>query len=209
MFRRLSPLLVLCCLAAACAGVGANNPSTEESASPTNTVFWERYRIAGLEVEGYTTIADMSLAADSVVTAHVTGVEPGRVFQGDVAEDRVYYARVILEVEQDLHGKAETSTIPMELLLPQVFNDDGFEKAIAELDAAIPKDRILVFLREKNDPDPGVYRPVNSVGLFASTDRSVIDTPLSAEGLTSGLYQDELAGIKTFDDLVALVAGAG
>jgi len=203
LLRRLS--LVICILAA-CGGVDTQRASDRTSDS-LESRFWEQYQFSAFEVEAYSSIEDMARAADAVVSAQIVSVGPGRVFQGDTPEDRVYYASLGLQVEEQLLGAQVKSPLEVELLLPQVFDDQGFQLAVTELAGWVPKGKILVFLREKNDPDPGVYRPVNSVGLFASTDRADIDTPLSFETpAESGVFQSSLGDIEDIHDLVAFVA---
>lgn len=190
-------------LVAACSGPGQN------SAAANDSDFWAPFRFSGLEweVESYSTMEDMSAAADAVVSARIVGVGPGRIFQGDVAADRVYYASLTLEVDSVLHGTVGEPTLNLELLLPRIFDDAGFETAIKELASVARRDQILVFLRAKRDPDPDIYRPVNSVGLFAETSRADVDTPLSAESPSAAaVYGPALDAVQDIDELIARVA---
>lgn len=173
------------------------------------SAFWNHYRFSGLEAEHYSGLDEMTDGADAIVAGRIERVEPGRMFQGDVAEDRVYYASLTLKADRVLSGDARLSSLSIELLLPQVFTDDEFTEAIGELREILPSGRVLVFLREKNDPDPNIYRPVNTVGLFASTVRSEIDTPLNDDSPeVSGVFDEDLARVRTIDELVDLVAAS-
>lgn len=200
--------LLLSILVVACTADDAS-PVTSRSGAPTGRPEWQQLRVTGNEVEGYSTIQGMSARADAVITATISSVEPGRVFQGDASEDRVYYARLILKVDQRLRGDVDAGPVPMELLLPQVFDDDGFVDAVADLGRSAAGDRILVFLRRKSDSRTAIYRPVSSAGLFASTARAVVDTPLAEEPPAgSGLYKAELVNVGTLEDLAALVSAS-
>ena len=60
---------------------------------------------------------------------------------------------------------------------------------------------VLVFLRDKGGAEAGLYRLVNSQGLWTSTARATVDAPLAEDAPGSGPYKNELAEISTIDEL--------
>lgn len=174
---------------------------------------WRSLDLAGAdEVESYTSLADMTAAADLVAVATVGSVAPGRVV-GEKG-DPLRFVTVILRIDRALSsdGAAPTS-VPVEF--GPFGGIDADETWLNELVG----DRGLFFLRLKGagvpelgiPPDPaeqslGYYRVVNSGGLFVH-DRG------TAEAV---LYQPELEGATTsfvtaldgssFEALVSTVA---
>jgi hypothetical protein len=169
--------------------------------------FWNPLTISGNEVEGYESLADMAVAADAVVAGRISSVGQGRVFQGDVPEDRAYYVRLNLGVTQVARGSvAAADIVGIELLLPQVLTDADFVKAVEQLEGQLPESSVVVFLRQKDDSDEQVYRPVNSFGLFVAADGGLL-MPIGDTESDSSPFEAELATFNSVDELVAFVSG--
>jgi hypothetical protein len=134
--------------------------------------FWAALRVDGDEVEPFVPIAEMTKSADSVVLATFGRTLPPRVL-GGTEGDSVTYAVTELKIKSVLAGRQLPETVTIEFLAP------GTEVAAA---LTPPGGEILVFLHEKRGKgEAGLYRAVNSKGLWATTGRSVLDTPLAEE----------------------------
>lgn len=207
--HRFAAIAAVSLLMAGCA-VGSSVPDDTEPSNqpsaPADAVVdpWESLRVTGDEVEGYPSLSDMAGAADAVVLATVDGVSLGRTLQGDAPEDQVFYAQLDLRVDETLTGtSAEGGTVAMELLVPAATSEAALN-VIADLSAGTVGREVLVFLRHKGGNEAGLYRPVNSNGLWTETLRSVLDTPLAESPPGSrSLYQVELERVSDLEDLAA------
>lgn len=189
--------LALAALVTACGG-GSEEQTTRTKAAD-HASFWPALRVAGDEVEGYATLSEMAQKADAVVMGTFKSFSPSRTIQGDAPEDVVVYAKGELEIQRNVVGAAPGRTVALEFILPP-----GEADALAgRLSAKLPRGPMLVFLRAKRgDGEAGLFRVVNSRGLWAATERSAVDTPLAEEPPTSsGLYADERAGVQSVDEL--------
>jgi hypothetical protein len=139
--------------------------------------FWNvAYGYSGIEAERYATIEEMADAADAIVLGQIVGVERGRTWVAEVADDgavaSVMYADVEIRIEELVAGEViqPGTSVVVEVM---VHGDEGF----AELARSLPDPRALFFLREKSgalerlDAPPaevesaiGLYRFVNSSG---------------------------------------------
>ncbi len=199
-------VLLASCSVGNSANSEANSPTGGGAPAGSMGDPWETLRITGDEVEGYATLSDMAGSADAVVLGTINGVSLGRTIQGDAPEDQVFYAQLDIHVDETLTGTNLTDdTIPMELLVLAPTSDAAL-KVIADLSASTVGSEFLVFLRDKGGSESGLYRPVNSNGLWTGTSRGALDTPLAESTPESqGLYQDELNGSSQLQDLAALV----
>ena len=173
--------------------------STARTEAAGHAAFWPSLRVAGDEVESYATLSEMARGADAVVMGTFKSFSPSRTIRGDAPEDVVVYAKGELEIQQNVVGAAPSRTVALEFILPP----GDADSLVGQLNAALPRGPMLVFLRAKRgDGETGLFRVVNSRGLWAKTDRSPVDTPL-AEGppTTSGLYAEERAGVQSVDEL--------
>lgn len=108
--------------------------------------FWARVTPqSALEAEHYESLSDMTASADAVVLGRIVEVLPGRVF-GNPASYPVgaaaSYATAIVEVTDVLSGDPGARTLQLELLLPDA-------EVLADLQAALPRERAVYFLRNK------------------------------------------------------------
>lgn len=177
------------------AGCGSSPQQASEEA------FWAQVRLGGAdEVEGYATLAEMTSKADLVVLGTFASVQLSRTIQGDAPQDQVAYALVTVDVAEAANGSEAPSTLPLEFLLPDP--SDPSEQ-VERMSEHLPKGQVVMMLRAKTgDGESGLYRLVNSYGLFAATGRSVLDTPLAeATPASVGLYAAELGSIESLAEL--------
>lgn len=178
-------------------------------APPNAANFWDALRITGDEAEGYASLTEMSQGADFVVIGKFAPRLSTRTVQGDAAEDKVAYLVTSVEVSRVLAGTLIDPIVPMELLLGH-----GMPAAdeMAKLEEALPDGDMVIFVRAKRGKaEGGLYRPVNSYGLWASSSRGPLDTPLSEFEPQVSIYQVEiasLASVQAFADYVTRISGA-
>jgi hypothetical protein len=117
--------------------------STEQPQRRTNS--FSNAGVAAMEIEHFTSLAEITGAADAVVRGNVTSVAPGRAF-GDPDASPLHYGAVTLRVEELVAGSlAAADTVELILEVPLF---DGPE-SIAVLDAGLPDGEALFFLRDK------------------------------------------------------------
>ena len=177
-------------VATACGGSDTSAPADSAYAA---------LRVDGLEVESYGSLRQMAGGADLVVIGKFTSFGISRTIQGDVAQDVVVYGKATLTVTRKVVEEPVATELPVEFLLP--YGPEEAELKAAEFAAELPQEEVLVFLRHKGGAEAGLYRLVNSQGLWTSTERAALDTPLAEEAPTRGQYRGELAGIGSIDEL--------
>lgn len=165
-------------------------------------VFWERLGPMDLEVDRFDSLRQMMAASDAVVVASVQDVSVGRVIHGDGGGD-VTMIRVDLAVTRVIDG-ASPEVVPLEFIGGKPDETAAFVNALREIR---PVDASVVFLHEKQgEGESGLYRVANSTGLWTSTSRANLDTPLRDEPpLNAGLYADELLGVAELNQLIDLL----
>lgn len=176
---------------------------TASNSPPSSMAFFEGLRIGGDEAEGWATIGEMKSESDIVGTGTFTSFSLGRTIQGDAPEDVVAYGQARLQLDDTISGKAPDGQIVVEFVLP---GDSADYAAIAKgLENNLPQGEVLVFLREKRGSnEAGLYRLVNSNGLWASTTRAPVDAPL-ADARVGDVYPEETGDLSDFEELVAYV----
>jgi hypothetical protein len=190
-------VLALAALVTAC---GEDSEERTARTKPADHVsFWPSLRVAGDEVESYATLSAMARNADAVVMGTFKSFSPSRTIRGDAPEDVVVYAKGELEIQRTLVKAAPSSTVALEFILPPGEPD----ALVDQLNATLPREPMLVFLRAKRGKgEAGLFRVVNSRGLWAATERSAVDTPLAEESaMSSGLYAKERAGVQSVGEL--------
>lgn len=197
--------IALVVLGSACGTGGGVSP---QAAAVQEDGFWSALRVEGDDVEGFPTLAAMARGADAVVVGRFSSFGVSRTLQGDAAEDVVVYAKATLEIEKTLVGGAPAASVPLEFLLPA--GPGEADAAAARLNQELPGGRMVVFLRGKRAPgEAGLYRVVNSRGLFAATARGPVDTPLAEDvPAADGLFTAELAAVRSIDDLATMLGKA-
>jgi hypothetical protein len=170
--------------------------------SAPRPVFWERFGPFDLEVDRFDSMLDMMAVSDAVVVASVRDVAVNREIRGQGA-DVVTMIKVELAVTRVIHGAA-AEAVPLEFIGGSPDQTAAF---VDELNEIRPVDASVVFLHEKQgEGEEGLYRVMNSTGLWTPTSRANLDTPLREESpLDAGLYADELANIDELNELIELL----
>lgn len=222
-----------------------------ESAPPFRG-FWESLHVHGDEAEGYPSLSEMAEAADHVVLGTLSNFRLNRLIQTGSPEHVVHMGAADLKVSRVVRGSDPGKVVVLEFLLtgPQ----EHMAAKIRQQAEAMPTDPALFFLRHKGGSEAGLYRIVNSKGLWVSDGESVTaplaengssqPRPIAARAFSArdiareraarpeslrrrertqaspeapieantgeaegegALYQDELEGIKTLDELARLV----
>lgn len=194
-------LMVLALAVMACvSATPATAPSSDPGTSSAEAGFWSDLRIEGDEVEGYGSLREMKAHADAVVTGRFDSFALSRTFQGDAPEDVTAYAVAEVVVDARLRGVVP-DRLKLEFLLP--VPSDRAAAAVKEMANTMPTGDLVLFLRAKRGPDEdGLYRIVNSVGLWTATDRASVDAPLREEPDGIGLYAAELRSVRSLDEFV-------
>lgn len=164
--------------------------------------FFDTLRTGGDEVEGWTTIGGMKAESDIVGLGRFVSFGLSRTIQGDAPEDVVAYGKALLQLNETISGKAPDGLITVEFILPG--NPAKYEATVEELERSLPTGDLLVFLRHKGGREAGLYRLVNSNGLWTSTTRAAVDAPF-ADSELGVPYASELGALTEFDQLVSYV----
>lgn len=171
---------------------------------PSSMAFFEGLRIGGDEAEGWGTIAEMKADSDVVGVATFLRFELGRTLQGDAIEDVMAYGEATLTFKETISGEAPGEQVAVEFVLPGNVREQA---ATAErLADDLPVGDVLVFLRAKRGTgEDGLYRLVNSTGLWTATTRAALDAPLADAGVGE-VYPSETKEIAGFEEFVAYVS---
>jgi hypothetical protein len=169
--------------------------------------FWEPFMIEGPaidEVSHFESLAEMLAAADAVVVARVTDVAVSRIWQGERPGERWPYVRVQLRIDRVISGHAP-GIVQLEFLAGGA--EQQVPVFVESQKGKLPADSVVVFLHAKGGAgEAGLYRVINSTGLWAPTTRASLDAPLRMEPPPkSGLYAAEIAGIREMNGLVDLL----
>lgn len=178
---------------------------TGGSRAPGPTAFWDALRVNGAdEAEGWATFREMEAAADIVMVAEVVSFGLSRTIQSDANEAIVGYGKAQFRVIETLRGKPPEGLVPVEFLLPG--NPKDYAARAEEMGRAVPEGRFLVFLRHKGGSEAGLYRLVNSNGLWGEGQGSTIDAPVS-DPEHGTPYEAELSHLDSFEELIAYARG--
>jgi hypothetical protein len=185
--------------------VGLSLGACSTSPQPGST-FWSTLNLGGAsEVEHFETVSQMIVSADATVVGTFDDFEKSRTIRGDASEDIVVYASVTLSISRVLAGEVPDMSVPVEFLIPATTEQEA-EDVIASFEGDLPAGEVIAFLRDKDGTESGLFRVVNSVGLWAATERSALDTPLAEiPPSMSGLYADELDGVDSIGEMAARI----
>jgi hypothetical protein len=164
-------------------------------------------RLEGAEVESYGSLTAMKRSADAVVMGRIVSFGVSRTVRGDDPLDIVVYGSAVVDVSRQLSGRALGGSVAVEFLLP--YQPAEATKHAAAFNAALPRAQALMFLRHKGGAEAGLYRLVNSAGLWAGTTRAAVDTPLTDEAPGhDGSFKTELNSVRSVNQLADRVAKA-
>ena len=137
-------------------------------------------RVSGDEVEPYVGFAEMGESADVVAWASMTSVAGVRAVGGGPAEgDTAYLLQVVVTPER---ANPQSGPLTMELMMPSATAKDAAVEA-DRISLRLPSEPPLLFLRDKGGGETGLYRPVNSRGLWLDSPDGP-QAPLADEDLT-------------------------
>lgn len=180
----------------------------DPKAATSTGSFWQSLQVTGFEVEQYASLEEMAAAADAVVKGKFVDIKLSRTIRtptGD--EDAVNMALAVLRVTQTIRGSTQVGDVPLEFVLPS--SSSPLDEQIAALRGSMPRNELVVFLRDKGGKEAGLYRTVNSLGLWSETNGKV-SAPLSADGahesLAARAVADETATVGSVDGLASLIA---
>lgn len=151
--------------------------------------FWEANRVYADEAEPFLPLPEMMETADAVVLGTFGETEPRREHLN------VTYLRIELVIDEVIEGELEEDAVVLEFL------------AETEPDA-LPSEQMLVLLRLKDgEPDPAdTWRVTNSRGLWTSTARAELDTPLNEDPpAVDPQYADMVEEASNAEELVEIV----
>lgn len=195
----------------ACAACGADSSTdadetgtrstTEDSRSPIEEgdaeAFFSQFATEADEASYFETLEDVSAASDSVVIGQPLRFRLSRTIQGDAAEDVVSYAAMDVEIVTLVAGRS-VDVVPVEFLV----NESDPERAIElieALDEALPDQRLMIFLHEKEgEGEAGLFRLTTSGGLWVDTASGVI-APLDVNARDR--FADELESVTSITEL--------
>jgi hypothetical protein len=185
--------------------VGCGGSAVADSTAPARDAsFWEPITIIGWEVEQYSTLVEMAASADIVARGQIVDYVFSREITTDPPEASVTYSAMMFAPTEVLHGDSP-ELVPIEFLLSARPED---RDVALELQAQnMPNGEILVFLRHKGGAEAGLYRLVNSDGLWTVIN-GVLVAPVSMDADTlHERYESELLGVDNIDQLVDVVTG--
>ena len=181
---------------------GAAGGNAVPASEPDVAAFWYALQIDADWVGYYPTLAELVAAADVVLLGTFVSAVATPPLQADAPEDIMQSAYVTIKAEEVLRGElAEGDSMVLAMILP-VSGEELVAATIATLNANAPPEPFLVLGRVATED---FYSVVNGWGIWARTPRSPIDTPLERRPPTSGLYAEEIAGLASFEDFVALI----
>lgn len=157
---------------------------------------WAEVQVQGEWVEHHPTLYDLATTADIAALVRVVSAEPGRVIQGSAAED--VYCEINLNVQtmEVLRATANQTTFQVSFVLPRAFSVSAQSQSVAEANASLPTENVVVFLRWRDDLQ--LFRVVNGWGVWAETSRDPLDAPLNPERVgEGGYYAEDLKDVDT------------
>lgn len=157
------------------------------------------------EVDRFDSLKEMAAGSDAVVLGSISSIVVGRLVGGDASGDVIAYVQVAYDVEKVVAGDA-----PDHVTIEFLGGSPDAARALVgrALAAGLPHTMVLIFLHAKlGAGEAGLYRPVNSTGVWAATRRAALDSPLQQSAPSvSGLYEREIVNLRNIDDLAALVS---
>lgn len=204
-------------------GTVISQPFTVADRVDATQTLWQALTVMGDEVEGFESLQSMAAASDCILRAHIAGFGISRQFQGDAEEDVVTYVRAELDVSDVIRGENCRDVDSVEFLLPAP--PERAQETVKTQSQQLPQEELIWVLRRKRgDDESGLYRLVNSRGLWAQSGQGVY-TPLTGPDHTLGgtgveehaheyghdsgsiKFANELSWVGSLDDLADLLKG--
>lgn len=163
------------------------------SAAPPFPGFWESLHVHGDEAEGYKTLSEMAESADHVVLGTLTNFRLNRQIQTGSAEYVIQMGAADLQVTRVVRGENPGKVVVLEFLLTGP--PEHMATKIRQQAETMPAGPALFFLRHKGGKEAGLYRIVNSRGLWIS-DGDKLTAPLA--GVVGAVARPTIA--RTFSE---------
>lgn len=146
----------------------------------------------------FNSVSEMASASNVIAIGRFVGFGLSRQVPGSVSNPPVTYAAAEFSVEQYAKGQDTGEPITLEF----VSSSDN----ISLIAAALPTERMLVFLSQKTGADEvGLYRLVNSDGLFVEVQDGIARPFALAESVA---LDAELQGAETLEQVVSLLSAS-
>lgn len=160
--------------------------------------FWNTLKITGAEAETYPSLNEMADSADIVVVGTFADFAESRQITTDAPEDTVTYAAATLAIKEVIRGDMTADELPIEFLINQPA--DQVQETITEMATQLPSGELLLFLREKGGAnESGLYRLVNSTGLWTATEANSLTAPLAEDIHEEDIHTDHESEPSTDD----------
>jgi hypothetical protein len=167
--------------------VGVAGGAACSAGNSEDEAFWSELRLAGgaVEAEQFNSAKEMVEASDFVVQGRFVGAKGVRLIQGDAAEDQVFLAQLLFEVDRVVNGPDGDPTLIVEFLIGSASEKEA-QVVVDVLQEATPESGLVMFVRHKRGAqEAGLYRPINSLGLWAEHDGKP-NAPLSDDESRAG-----------------------
>ncbi len=181
--------------------------------------FWSTYRVNALDAYRYQSLRAQALDADVVVQGQFVGIAVDRVFASDHPDGALTIGVAILRIDDVLRGSVTRgAAIEVELTVPGP--EGQARRNVARGASALPTDLSVVFLRDLDKevgrlraagaevaepPVHGRYGVLNSYGVWTRSERTPLDTPLSAGTSGESMYSTDLTGVRSIAALAARI----
>lgn len=161
--------------------------------------------VAGDEAEHFDSLEAMAASSDAVIVGTASPLTVHRTLQGDAEEDVVVYLATTVSIEESVSGAFEPGdAVTVEFLSPAT-TLGGAESLAREVTMGDRPN--LMMLRDKGGDEAGIYRIVNSLGLWVDGEDGPI-APLSEHFLRGDGPMPPLAREVTSHSSIEDVAAA-
>jgi len=198
------------------------SPGTDHSDTLASAKrFWGPFRVIARDVYRYRTLAAQAVDSDLVVAGRIRDLRLDRIHASDHPDGALPIAVATLTVDDSLKGGLQPGT-SVEIEFTMIGTPGEARISVGEGASSVPDGQVVAFLRSidreylhlkslgldlPKPPVAGRYIAINSVGLWASTDRGPVDAPLAGASDAGRLqYLDELRGVGDMQALKERVA---
>lgn len=201
-WKVLASILILV-VASACS-TQPESAATEQLEDP----FFDSLRVLGEDAEVYDGFQSLSDASDIVALGSITDFHDVRLFQGDAVEDKVFYGQARFEIVEFVEGRQrmdDAKSVTMEFILPSS-DLESANRELKRLNENTPDGMLLAFLRDKGSGEAGLYRAVNSFGLWMDGING-LDAPLTFPEEAAEFRSSSLPAARSVAELAEAVKG--